>query len=465
MALPTAPPSVVPAAVASFFDDIESTAADHAAAIAASTAYQPGGTDVAVADGGTGASTASAARTNLGLVIGTNVQAWDADLDAVAAAGNGAVLAATTASFLTADETKLDGIEALADVTDATNVAAAGAVMESDTTTALMSFVVDEDNMVSDSATKVPTQQSTKAYADTKAPLASPTFTGLPTGPQWKSTGVTGADTTPLTLSGANATGAPASGAHVKGEIAGDDTGKLWYCTVAGTPGTWVDIGASGVVSDAVYGVGWDGDTTTAPSKNAVYDKIEDIVASGGVVSDTAYGAGWDGDTTVAPSKNAVYDKIESLGGGSFDPDVNMPWHVIVDPRQVPDTTIGTWSESWHAPDSGLKFANGGSGLAGGLSQNDEVAWDVVLAAGTWDVTLHHRKSTNVGIYTVTVDGSSIGTVDGYAAAAAAAATTISGVSVATTGKKRLKFKMATKNASSSDYVATIHKVTLRRTA
>lgn len=46
--------------------------------------YTPGGTDVAVADGGTGASTASGARTNLGLVIGTDVEAHDADLTTIA---------------------------------------------------------------------------------------------------------------------------------------------------------------------------------------------------------------------------------------------------------------------------------------------------------------------------------------------------------------------------------------------
>jgi hypothetical protein len=34
-------------------------------------------------------------------------------------------------------------------------------------------------------------------------------------------------------------------------------------------------------------------------------------------VSDEAYAAGWNGVTNVAPSKNAVYDKIETLSAGS----------------------------------------------------------------------------------------------------------------------------------------------------
>ena len=73
---------------------------------------------------------------------------------------------AETSAFTDAQFTKLSGIEASADVTDATNVNAAGALMLSDTTTAGLGIVIDEDNMSSDLSTKVPTQQSVKAYVD-----------------------------------------------------------------------------------------------------------------------------------------------------------------------------------------------------------------------------------------------------------------------------------------------------------
>jgi len=46
--------------------------------------YRAGGTTVPISDGGTGATSASAARTALGLAIGTNVQAFDAQLTDVA---------------------------------------------------------------------------------------------------------------------------------------------------------------------------------------------------------------------------------------------------------------------------------------------------------------------------------------------------------------------------------------------
>lgn len=86
--------------------------------------YGPGGTDIAVADGGTGASTTADARMNLGIAIGSDVQAWDDDLDDIAAltpaqgnllVGDGtdwiALGVGTDTHVLTADSGEVSGIK------------------------------------------------------------------------------------------------------------------------------------------------------------------------------------------------------------------------------------------------------------------------------------------------------------------------------------------------------------------
>ncbi|MBT7928616.1 tail fiber domain-containing protein, partial [Candidatus Peregrinibacteria bacterium] len=72
---------------------------------------------------------------------------------------------ADTNEFSDAEQTKLSGIEASADVTDATNVNSAGAVMESDISGTPAGSIIDDDTMATASDTTLATSESIKAYA------------------------------------------------------------------------------------------------------------------------------------------------------------------------------------------------------------------------------------------------------------------------------------------------------------
>lgn len=113
-----------------------------------------------VVAGGTGATSASAARTNLGLVIGTDVQAYDAGLASIA----GLTTAADKMIYTTGSDAY-----AVADLTAAGRALLDDADAAAQRTTLGLGGlatldILDEDNFSSDSATRPPSQQSTKAY-------------------------------------------------------------------------------------------------------------------------------------------------------------------------------------------------------------------------------------------------------------------------------------------------------------
>lgn len=189
---------------------------------------------------------------------------------------------------------------------------------------------------------------------------------------------------------------------------------------------------------------------------------------------DLAVGSG--ADTAAKLAKGSTAQVLVSTAAGLAWADV-LPWHIWVIPMMTtPDATTGTWDPTGGDSDSGLTFlfytpgstANSGKTnrmFNSSAAQNDAWAVDVILAAGTWDAHFWVRKSSGGAIITLNQDGSSMGTVDTYAASPAAAKVSITGWSVSTTGKKRMQLLLATKNASSSGYLLGIQGIEFRRTA
>lgn len=341
-------------------------------------------------------------------------QAKDSDLTTIAAANNGTVLAATTASFTTADETKLDGIEAAADVTDAANVSAAGAVMVANNLSDVVAATAfgNIKQAASESATGV-VELATTAEATT----------GTDTARAVTAAGV-------KAVMDAHVAAADPHTGYLKESLV-DAKGDILVGTAADTPG--------------IIAAGANGSFLTANSGTA--SGLEWITSIDAADVDFF---GTDGDT--------AFTTLSTLA--------TAPAFTVIpftDPAYS-QTNFATPTQSNSRYLAGYLVSSG--------AQNAEVVFRLpqTLQAGTWTFRLVHSTNTSNGIYTIATssDGSSwsdLTTIDGYAGSAVAAVVTDATALTVPAGVAFIRVKMATKNASSSNYYGLFSAISGVRTA
>jgi hypothetical protein len=83
----------------------------------------------------------------------------------------------------------------------------------------------------------------------------SPTSLQPVSGQYFAPSGLTGA-TAASRYVGATASGAPGSGTFAVGDYVIDQSGAIWVCTVAGSPGTWVKLGQLDATASDIQPVG-----------------------------------------------------------------------------------------------------------------------------------------------------------------------------------------------------------------
>jgi len=133
----------------------------------------------------------------------------------------------------------------------------------------------------------------------------------------------------------------------------------------------------------------------------------------------------------------------------------------LIDISPVFFTANTNWNSVTVSTDS---IYNGG--LFSNSSQNALVDYKILWPAGTWTVEILFKKAASHGIASVQLDSVEQGTIDMYNASDSVNFTdTVTGIDVAQTGSHTLRFKMATKNGSSSNYRGNLQHIQLRKTA
>jgi hypothetical protein len=182
-------------------------------------------------------------------------------------------------------------------------------------------------------------------------------------------------------------------------------------------------------------------------------DVVVDLQDTSGVVDDTAYNATtWNGDTTHAPSKNAVRDKIETMGASDF-PDATAFF--------VDEATVTVGNAFTLTLDALERY--GWWQYQNAAANADSWEKKIFLKAGTYTIYVLGMTAPSRGIQEIFIDGVSVGTIDWYNGSLVYnQVKTIASVTVTGDGRHTFKSTVNGKNASSSDYQLLLTKVWIK---
>lgn len=131
--------------------------------------------------------------------------------------------------------------------------------------------------------------------------------------------------------------------------------------------------------------------------------------------------------------------------------------------HSVVTASVGAWVSQYYADtDTGGVF-QGFVSQDNPANQNDSASFDFACGAGTYTLELMHLLGNNRAIYTVKIDGTTIGTIDAYSAGLVYARSKLTGIAI-TAGQHVLTLLLATKNASSAGYDALLERAVLTQT-
>jgi|GEM_PF-6723728 hypothetical protein len=250
---------------------------------------------------------------------------------------------------------------------------------------------------------------------------------------------VTGSGTTSIatTIGAGVVTNAMLAGSIAASKLVGTDIATVGTIT----SGTW-----NGTAISSTYGgtgINTSASTGIAQVAAGVWS-ISTALVNGTIATTQSVGSN---DTKVAT--DAYVDNISYHDA-----------HLTLYPANASSTTQGTWVSEV------VNELLNGDFYNSSVTINDQINFIVGTSAGTYTFNIQYFKGTNRGQIAFLLDGTSIGTADGYLSSAPTGAyyLTITG-QVVTAGKHTLSIKVTGKNSSSSNYAFTFNLISLWRTS